>query len=177
MAFRIARPSGATYYSVDYSVGTAGPNFRDDVYLVQALLNAAYFDNPTNMLRPLNDPWGAVFPSGITSDLEPLALDGRCGKKTIHLIRVFQRAFLNGLGAVQGFDGSKYNPDGFLGPIRISGNKLLAGKHLTALNHVVMNMDLVHGGKRHLNIRYIPALIKALSCQKSTSNYHLGKPP
>ena len=77
------------FFVIDHSVGRAGMNRFDDVQLVQFLINRVIDmregqikRSPTVGFRQLTDPAGRP--------IAKLAVDGRCGPKTLEAILAFQ---------------------------------------------------------------------------------------
>ncbi len=74
MAYLAPTVDGVGYYNVNFAVGNGATNRRDDVFLVQWMLQHIYKDDPT-FFAP---------------ESKPLAVDGWIGPQTIKWIRAFQ---------------------------------------------------------------------------------------
>lgn len=167
MAFQFpATKSGATYYSVDYTVGRSGMNRKDDVILIQTMLNIQFFDlGGTYLARD----WSA-YECEPLPHMERLKIDGLAGPKTKEAILVFQRKLARFVPMMKGHD------DGDIGPLQMRMRpsdsdtwKMVKGRTMILLNDGLIAHD------RANSTTYHPKVGLELNPRKDTvSQYHLG---
>jgi peptidoglycan hydrolase-like protein with peptidoglycan-binding domain len=167
MAF-VMEVDGGNVPNVDWSVGARGVNRRDDVMLVQTLLNLLCHDPlhaavPNHPDQPLNGSEG------------PLTVDGYWGPRTHQAVLNFEAYCVKYLGGAN---------DGLLDPIPASFRKARQGGYFKLFDLVgLVNTGLTaKSGTRTAFWEYLrrdapPLLQTALKCKRKQAAQYAYKPP
>jgi hypothetical protein len=110
------RTPGKVFFVIDHSVGRTGRNLRDDVQLIQILLNryfvsAKHFADYEESQPPSSDPnLARFFRDQVPVDakgrrIESIRVDGICGPETLGAILAFQQAKKRVVGMAPQVDG------------------------------------------------------------------------